>query len=148
MNALSFLIYLIGVITNLSHVVIFLTIAGAVLTIATVIFGSIHSTDDSYSWNDKKTRVEWRNKVVWPKLKLFISIFSLGLFLQIIVPNKETMVLIAASEVGEYVINTEAVQSASNEIGALSKDSIGLLREYIATEVSALRSARETKETK
>lgn len=57
--------------------------------------------------------------------------------------------MVAASEVGEMVVKSETIQSASTELGGLSKDAISLLRTYISVETEKLVSEQSaTKESK
>lgn len=76
-------------------------------------------------------------------------VFCIGVFLMAVVPKKEYMIMVAASEVGEMVVKSETIQSASTELGGLSKDAISLLRTYISVETEKLVSEQSaTKESK
>ncbi len=50
-------------------------------------------------------------------------------------PSKDTLMLIAASEVGETVLASKDVQAIGGEAGALASDSLKLLRKYVTDQL-------------
>lgn len=71
------------------------------------------------------------------------------LVLNFLFPTKQTMILIAASEVSETVIKSETAQKALSEVGGVSSDAVNLLKSYIAQEQAeiAKQMAETVKET-
>ncbi len=55
----------------------------------------------------------------------------IGLILFFFTPSKEAFRLIAASQVGEQIIQLEEVQEIGGEVGGLAKDAIELLRQQV-----------------
>jgi len=55
----------------------------------------------------------------------------IGLVLLFFTPSKEAFRLIAASQVGEQIIQLEEVQEIGGEVGGLAKDAIELLRQQV-----------------
>ena len=54
----------------------------------------------------------------------------------VFVPSKGTLMLIAASEVGETVLASKDVQDIGGEAGALATDSLKLLRKYVTEQLA------------
>lgn len=63
--------------------------------------------------------------------RLMSVIFPLCLLFWIVTPSKNTIMLIAASEVGETVLTSEKAQEIGGEAGALATDSLRVLRKFI-----------------
>ena len=55
--------------------------------------------------------------------------------LAVLVPSRDTIMLIAAAEVGETVLASKDVQSIGGEAGALATDSLKLLRKYVTEQL-------------
>lgn len=55
--------------------------------------------------------------------------------LLVAVPSKNTIMLIAASQVGETVLASKDVQAIGGEAGALATDSLKLLRKYVTEQL-------------
>lgn len=122
MNPLSVLIYLIGVLTTLHDALVGILVFGGVGLVAYTVVCVVAGDDI-----DHKFQFRWQ-----------IMYLIAGL-LFVLVPNKQTMVMIAASEVGERVANTEIVKNAQDNLGGLTKDSIDLLRAYIKDQTDSIK---------
>lgn len=134
MNALTLMIYLISMLGNLKVVFGFL-IAGL------AIFGGITliiflASADNGNGSAAMFGAKW--------FKRSIPALILVCFITALIPDRQTMIMMAASEVGEYVVQTEQMQGALDEVGTLSKDSVELLREYIKAETMQIRKAAES----
>lgn len=116
MNTLSILIYAGSVVGSIK----ILLVAFATLMIFGIIGMAINYAnvmDDSnprYSWGDEKTYQEAKNgmaklvKITWiPVVLPFVSA---------LIPNQETIYLIAGSEVGQQVIQTQEAQEVYQSI--------------------------------
>jgi hypothetical protein len=144
MNALSWLIYLVGMITNLSAALGVILGVSIFLCIAILIFKAIAFLSANDSW--KKEALQAEDYIAWQKqfskyFKWVFSIFVVSLFLTIFVPERQTMIMIAASEVSERVIKTETMQSALNDVSGLSGDAVELLKEYIKSETDKIKKS-------
>ena len=53
----------------------------------------------------------------------------------IVTPSKDTLLIIAASEVGETVLASKEAQAIGGEVGALASDSLKLLRKYVSEQL-------------
>lgn len=99
MNTLSLLIYLSSVIPNIGLV---LGIAGFLGIPILVFIGWI--------WSDET------DKNQFPKIKPWLIASGISLLIATLVPDQKTIYMIAASEMGEAVITTEAGQEVFNEL--------------------------------
>lgn len=96
MNTLSFLIYLADVVPNLGFLFFFVAASIFIYHAVARVFISLYNIENPH-----------RNKS-YPKLTKttvgFLAFFALG---SAIIPSTETMYLIAASEMGEVVVQSE-----------------------------------------
>lgn len=68
---------------------------------------------------------------------VFTLVFAFFMMLTAIaIPSKDTRFAIAASQVGEQIIQLEEVQEVGGEVGGLAKDAISLLRRNIQDQLS------------
>lgn len=65
----------------------------------------------------------------------FVTVMGIALVVVIVAPSRETLMLIAASEVGETVLASETAQNVGGEAGALATDSLKLLRKYVTEQL-------------
>lgn len=64
-----------------------------------------------------------------------IILFLLFLTLAVTVPSRDGIYLIAASQIGEQVLQLEQVQSLGGELGGLASDTISILRDKISEQL-------------
>jgi len=124
MNGLSWLIYIADVIGNLSGVLVMLAIVtgiGAVITLAGTFVCTIDS--DAMQFRDRWTKM----------LRPFIFSFIAFAVLASVTPGKNTILMIAASETGEQIMQSEV----GTEAGDLALDTLKLLRDKINDELSS-----------
>lgn len=119
MNTISWTIYLINIVSNLSLLVL-LSLIGVALTgfIAVVNYGIEHN----------ELHPNWRGFAI-------IGVF-LGLLL-VFLPSKSTMYMIVASQVGEQIIQLEEIQALGGEAADLARVSIEALRAQISETIPA-----------
>lgn len=125
MNSLSWLLYFIGLVNNLGRTlgagcVILLIVSGI-----TGIIGAIAATESGKFPELAR---------VW--LRRLVPAFIICAFLLTVVPSQRTMIMIAASEVGERVIKNEQVAGIAN-------DSMDLLRSFITKETLKVKDEIE-----
>lgn len=65
---------------------------------------------------------------IWKTVRVALP---LALLLYAALPSKGTIMLIAASQVGESIITSAEAQKIGGEAGALANDSLRLLRKYV-----------------
>jgi hypothetical protein len=97
MNTLSLLIYLSGVIPSIG---IILSAGSVIILPCLVIIGGVWSAETE--------------KNQFPKLKPYFITCAVALFISIMIPDQKTIYMIAASEMGEAVVTTEAGQEVFN----------------------------------
>ena len=151
MNSLSWLIYLAGVTDGVGGFLTFITV---VIMIATVIFGIVtlallNETDacrrsNPPEWTANRRVV--RKNMLGVATKLLACGILIGL-LSAIVPSRQTVLLIAASEIGERVVNSEKMARVGDRMTAVIDPSIDLLNTYIKKEVASLHAQIEKSTT-
>lgn len=121
MNSLSWLIYGAEVFDNLrSASAGFLFIGGMCVVLSPMAFMIADlGPDDAMRWYGKH----------WGKMAA-IAAAAAVIFL-IATPSKTTIMLIAASELGETVLASSEAQKIGGEAGALATDSLRVLRKFI-----------------
>ena len=143
MNSVSWFLYLSDILSGVQFfsgsvgVIIFLiSLAGFISTFAwTRVEEYIRSTDANGNSG-------WESKVVYPLKHIrgytisFIIFSTFLMILAILVPSKETRFAIAASQVGEQIIQLEEVQEVGGEVGGLAKAAINLLRQNIQEQLT------------
>lgn len=107
MNYLSWLIYLANVSDKLSFVMTFMAVATAVAFVIWLIAGCC-AVDADYNKDD------WR---CWRKVGYtLVPIFFVTFIINAILPSKETVYAIAASQVGEQVLKTPLAGKAEHAL--------------------------------
>lgn len=120
MNDLSWLLYLIGISGNIQGTLVFL---GFGLGCA----GALLSCVFSFEYDR-------------PKAGLFTVLLTVFVCLSMwftaaLIPPRSTLYAIAASQLGEQMIQLEQVQELGGEIGGLATDTIALLRQNIQAQL-------------
>lgn len=126
MNSLSWLIYFIGVSTNATGVLGAL----AFFSFLTFIAIGVFYIPMIMNGHHKEECVKLKSI-----LKKCLIIFSIGLFLHTVFPNRQTMILIASSEIGDRVLQSQKTGEVLNKI---IDPSINLLNAYIEEEVKKI----------
>lgn len=133
MNSLSWLLYAAEVIDNLQTFGTVVTVGLLLAAGGTAVFGPMIA--DMNTGYDEKEKVDFR--AFWSRAwKMTIAAVILGGIVSL-VPSKQTVMLIAASEVGETVLASDKVQEIGGEAGALATDSLRVLRKFINEQLGA-----------
>ena len=110
MNTLSWLIYWAGVVGAMNGFFIFIAVVAGVASVAGIIAaiiatGSLHSADknEAASWAEV-------HPVICRYRNVALGVFSIMSALALFTPDKQTIVMIGASEFGQRAIQSEAVQ--------------------------------------
>lgn len=112
MNSLSWFLYFASVVDRLSIVITILLAASALLAAVSIAVWMF--SFECYSFTDKELKEKERSAAI----KVLCRVLPLGVFLAVLValiPAKQTLYLIAASEIGEKLSQTEAVSQLSKE---------------------------------
>lgn len=130
MNGLSWLLYFADVSEGIRLVSTFGWIISAVIVfVAVAIWISIQDSAPPKEDAEEVTKV--LSKTFW----FFMPMFVVCIFLFVAIPQRQTFMLIAASEFGEEVLNNTDIQSIGGEAGDLAIDSMRFLREYINDQI-------------
>lgn len=120
MNDLSWLLYLIGISGNIQATLVLL---GFALCFA----GAILSCVFAFEFDRPKTGI-------FTILLTILICLSMWLTAALI-PPRSTLYAIAASQVGEQLIQLEQIQELGGEVGGLATDTIALLRQNIQAQL-------------
>lgn len=136
MNSLSFLIYLSGVTGSMSGFLTFLASVFAIMAIiSAVVWVIMHDQTDQYGnmVNDKS--LVYRNdmrKHSWRWFWVFMMLCVFSGSMRALTPSRQTVLLIAASEMGEKALNHPRVQTVMDP-------GIELLTTWMAKETQDLK---------
>lgn len=127
MNGLSWLLYFadvsegIRLLATFGWIIAGLAVAGAI--------GFWINVEDN-SPHDKEAQ-EAASRVFSKTFWSFLPLFLISITLFTAIPQRQTFMLIAASEFGESILDNEDIQAIGGEAGDLAVDSMRFLREYI-----------------
>jgi len=131
MNGLSWSIYLIGVVGSFNSALAGIIVISAAMTFVLTIAAVVNFNSNNfgrgvseYNLNMGATCKKWAVRAG--------ILFGVMLFLSVVVPSERTVVLIAASQVGEKVMHND-------QVTGLAKDSVDLLSTYMKTELKNLK---------
>ena len=127
MNNLSWFIYLTQVTDGLSSFLWFMFFFGLIGVIIWLVVAGVCAIDD-----DEKTQLKFWRTAIASKVWLFgvVAIIAVAL------PSRQTMLLIAGSEMGERAMKSNAVQDVVNP-------GVDLLKTWIKEETDKLKSAKK-----
>ena len=135
MNSLSWLIYAANVAESLSGSLVFITILFAIATIGAVIVAFVHMDEqpDFRPLSEPILTLRRKRKVAAFKLScaFFAAMTIVGITTSLI-PNRQTVLLIAASEIGERVMTHQRVQDVVDP-------SINLLQTWIQQQTQQIQ---------
>lgn len=132
MNSLSWLLYLADVSEGARWVAMFsMIICGLITAGSLVVWWAIVSESPT---DDQEQEVKkWVGRV-W---SFFAPVFVISMMVFILVPQRQTLMLIAASEIGETVLASSQAQAIGGEAGELAVDSLRVLRQFITEQLDA-----------
>jgi hypothetical protein len=139
MNTLSILIYLAGVAGSLNGFIVFVTVIFGVLAAGSLV-SYVYYSDETDAWSrplpeaSKAIFKEARAKS-WRRMWLFLMLMIVGGVSAAAVPDRQTVLLIAASEMGEQVLNHPRVTEVVDP-------GIELLTTWMRAETDKLRGAQ------
>ena len=141
MNNLSWLIYFAGVSGSLGNFLTFVMVVFGVLAAASIIVWLVmHDETDSHRRPLEEQALarcrEMRSKS-WRRAWGFIGLFLLVGTMAMMMPGRQTVLLIAASEMGEQVLNHPRVQTVVDP-------GIELLTTWMAKETADIKRQMST----
>lgn len=125
MNSLSWLLYAAEVAGNAQGVAVGVAVVTGIS--AGVCAGAAGMVISSYPDENDRANNKWLLSKVRPLAVASICFAMLAATL----PSRNTIMLIAASEVGETVLASDQAQQIGGEAGALAADSLKVLRKFI-----------------
>lgn len=147
MNNLSWLIYLAYSVDRFGHFIVWLMVPTGFFAVVcgVVIMVSLDTTDqrgrklDDSSLKEKREQISAFKK--WG-VRLSAAFIVLGCILSIL-PNRQTVMLVAASEIGQRALNSEAMSKVTDRLGNVVDPSIELLNTWISKQTMDLRNEME-----
>ena len=115
MNSLSWLIYLASVAGSIGGIAVFVMIASILCFLAgAFVYLNADDYDDDYRGRDDAKRRTWAARM----MKQCVGAFVLASVIIIVVPGRSTVYAIAASEMGEELLNSETGSKAVKALDA------------------------------
>ena len=109
MNNLSILIYLSGVTGNLGNFLTFVAVVFGILGVVSLVVWLVHHDETNSAYvrldGDALAGVRDKRKTAWRWFWCFCGLMVFTGSLASLVPSRQTVLLIAASEMGERVLN-------------------------------------------
>jgi hypothetical protein len=126
MNSLSWMIYAIGVVDSLREIAQGLLVATGFVVLFGGIFAplALDMLDVDNPWRIIRSAIRW-----------IASTIAICALIVVVVPSRQTLLLIAGSEIGQRVATSDAVQ----DIVGPGAD---LLKTWIAEETAKLKGAK------
>lgn len=125
MNSVSWLLYAAEVVTSIKGAIA----AAGMMAVIGLVFSW---TPFLISGGDPEDWAQWL-KTLPRKFGLLVAILG-AVF--VVIPSNNTIMLIAASEIGETVLASKEAQRMGGEAGQLASDSLRLLRKYISEQLA------------
>ncbi len=129
MSSLALMLLAIGI---LPQVGIASALIAAFFTLFFIVSTLVYMTRDDCTRANQAMQTEWYPK--W--MKRLIAAMVIPFFIAAMMPSKETLVLVAAAEVGQRIVNSDRVTQVLDP-------SIGLLRSYIEAETISVQKRIE-----
>jgi hypothetical protein len=128
MNSLSWLIYIVEIGNNLSVVCILIAVSSLILTALIWFAGLMVEADLRKPFPQRCKQI----------LKWSIPICMISGMLAVFMPSRETVLLIAASEIGERALHTDSIQAMGNKLNSVVDPSVELLNTWIRKQTQEL----------
>ncbi len=142
MNNLSLLIYFAGAVNSIGSFLTLITVLLTLAMIGSIIFWVVYHDETDSAWRTytgdalvecRKTRELWRKRTI----KFALLAGFTGLICNFI-PTRQTVLLIAGSEMGEKVLNSEKVTNVVDP-------GIELITTWMKNETAEIKKKMETK---
>lgn len=134
MNSLSWMIYGVGVVGSLWTTLCIFAIIIPTIYIAMYTVSALN-TSDAYREEDKDRWRKIRDGFA-PRIRQSLIASAVLLLVMTALPSRQTMLLVAGSEIGQRVITSEQVQS-------VTEPGLELLRTWMREETTRLKGKSE-----
>lgn len=131
MNSLSWLLYAADVSQTIKFGGSMFATFGLVGSVMAYPLSFVAGTTYSFSSPEEKAAAKVRPTQIQKVAKTVAILSVVILALGAVLPSRNTIMLIAASEVGETVLASDQAQKIGGEAGALATDSLKVLRKFI-----------------
>lgn len=130
MNKLSWFLYFADIVPGLlMPILIPLTII-AILVCIMVFVGVLWCANEYLDSRDREQAESYYNRVTY-HAKWIIPLFLFVATLQSLIPSRDTIYLIAGSEVGEIVVNSPEAREILNDVKTVIKQQIKVAEEKV-----------------
>lgn len=137
MNSVSWFLYLVDISSGIGaffSIIAFLCVVSAIVIV--IVGGVMRDTDYGRRSGPEMDERRKRGIALQWKATWFAGPALLFMLLSFLIPSKDTLYMIGASQVGEQIVALQEVQDMGGEVGGLAKDTIALLREKIQSSLS------------
>lgn len=128
MNGLSIILYVSDIVGNIGPALVIFGLIGFVVIAGFVITGGVQrdfsGSRESDEWKEGKSLQSKALNSAWIPVAMIV--------IATLIPSKQTVLLIGASQAGEQILQLEEVKKIGGEAGALASDTISMLREMIS----------------
>lgn len=122
MNSLSWFLYLADVLPSMAHGASFFVFMGVLIVIPVMFVLKFCFTPDKNFTQDQKDKIPF-----WT----ISTVLVVTGFLMMLVPERDTIYLIAGSEVGEVVVNSPEAREILNDVKTVIKQQIKDVEEKV-----------------
>lgn len=136
MTSISWLIYFIGIVDYIGSVSGFLMFFSFFGGIGFSFWYFILLWYEKVSSEVDVPSIQNQLPIVRRFLRSFITLFFIGVFLFTFIPNRQTMILIAASESIQTFAKSDTLKQASEKFGDIANPTFDLLKTYIQKELT------------
>lgn len=148
MNSLSWLIYLAGATGSLSGFLTFVVVVLALLT-AMLTLVALFTLDETDKYGDLLSEAELNNVRRTHGVSRRSAIRFGILFLVLgtatsLLPDRKTVLLIAASEIGERMLTSDRMARLENRVASVVDPSLELLNTWINQQTESIRREMES----
>lgn len=135
MNTLSWLIYWAGVVGSMNGFFVFISVVAAFVSIIAIILTVIGTTCSVDTSSEDTSSEDKAWVAALPMFKRYrnvgLSVFTLSSFLALAIPDKQTIVMIGASEFAQRAVQSEAVQR-------LTDPSVAYIETWLRNEIEKM----------
>lgn len=131
MNSLSWLLYAADLVDG----VWLLSMFGGAGVLATAVISLIAAGDYEDATYGDTARKKASAVAIRKRFPLLLTLAVVLLVISAVTPKRGTVLTIAASEVGEELLATDAAKTLGGEAGELATDSLKLLRKYVTEQL-------------
>lgn len=130
MNKLSLFLYMADIVPGLLLPILIPITAIAIVTCMMVFVGIVWCANEYLDTHDREKAESYYNRVTH-HAKWIIPLFLFVSIIQSLIPSRETIYLIAGSEVGEIVVNSPEAREILDDVKTVIKQQIKGVEEKV-----------------